>query len=228
MENIAIITARRGSKGLPDKNIRPLAGKPLLAWSIESALESNLFDTVMVSTDSEEYAAVARRWGAEVPFLRSAKTASDNASSWSVVDEVLTRYVDLGKTFDTFCLLQPTSPLRTANDLTAAYKLYEDKQALAVIGVCELEHPLAWCGTLRSDMSLVGFIDRDSARQRQSQKTYYRPNGAVFIANIDDYKKDHFLYREGAYAYVMPRERSVDIDCELDFAFAELLMKNRQ
>lgn len=228
MENIAIITARSGSKGLPDKNIRPLAGKPLLAWSIESALESNIFDTVMVSTDSEEYAAVAKRWGAEVPFLRFANTASDSASSWSVVDEVLARYDERGKIFDTFCLLQPTSPLRTANDLISAYRLYEDKKALAVISVCELEHPLSWCGTLGLDMSLDGFIRRDLNGQRQSQKTYYRPNGAMFIANINEYKKDPFLYRNGSYAYVMPRERSVDIDCELDFAFAELLMKNRQ
>ena len=105
MKNIAIITARSGSKGLKDKNIRLLAGKPLMAYSIDAALESGLFETVMVSTDSEEYARIARDCGAEVPFLRSEETASDRASSWSVVDEVLCSYEKSRKSFDTFCLL---------------------------------------------------------------------------------------------------------------------------
>ena len=227
MKNIAIIAARSGSKGLKDKNILLLAGKPLMAYSIDAALESGLFETVMVSTDSEEYARIARNCGAEIPFLRSEETASDRASSWSVVDEVLSSYEKSGKSFDTFCLLQPTSPLRTAGDLISAYRLYESKKALAVIGVCELEHPLSWCGVLESDMSLDGFIGRDSDWQRQSQKTYYRPNGAVFIADIREYGKDHFLYRKGSYAYVMPRERSVDIDSEFDFKLAEFLMQSK-
>lgn len=227
MKNIAIITARSGSKELKDKNIRPLAGKPLMAWSIEAALETNLFDTVMVSTDSEKYAVTARRWGAEVPFLRSTVTSSDKASSWAVVDEVLARYTEIGKTFDTFCLLQPTSPLRTSDDLVAAYEQFESKNAIAVIGMCELEHPLAWCGTMGDSLSLDGFMGRDSGRQRQSQVRYYHPNGALFIADINEYKKDSFLYRKGSYAYVMSPERSVDIDCELDFQFAEFLMERK-
>lgn len=227
MKNIAIITARSGSKGLKDKNIRLLAGKPLMAYSIDAALKSGLFETVMVSTDSEEYARIARNCGAEVPFLRSEETASDRASSWSVVDEVLCSYEKSGKSFDTFCLLQPTSPLRTAGDLVRAYELFERKSALAVIGVCELEHPLSWCGTLPSDLSLNGFIERESTGQRQAQKQYYRPNGAVFIADIRGYGKDHFLYRKGSYAYIMPSERSVDIDSEFDFKLAEFLLQSK-
>ena len=104
MANIAIITARSGSKGLKDKNIRLLAGKPLLVYSIEAAIKSGKFDTVMVSTDSEEYADIARAYGAEVPFLRSENTSSDFASSWDVVSEVLNRYHDIGKDYDTFML----------------------------------------------------------------------------------------------------------------------------
>ena len=100
MKNIAIITARSGSKGLPDKNIRPLNGIPLLAYNIKAALESGMFDTVMVSTDSEKYAEIARSYGAEVPFLRSAETSSDTASSMSAVREVIARYKEMGKEFD--------------------------------------------------------------------------------------------------------------------------------
>ena len=117
MKNIAIIPARSGSKGVRDKNIRNLCGKPLMAYTIEAALESGEFDEVMVSTDSEHYAEIARKYGASVPFLRSAKTASDSASSWDMVDEVLNCYAMLGKSFDTFCLLQPTSPLRDKKDI---------------------------------------------------------------------------------------------------------------
>ena len=110
MKNIAIITARSGSKGLPNKNILPLDGKPLIAHTIIAAKESGMFDTVMVSTDSEEYAAIAREWGAEVPFLRSEENSSDKAGSWDVVREVLDEYRKRGEEFDTFTLLQPTSP----------------------------------------------------------------------------------------------------------------------
>ena len=109
MKNIAIIPARSGSKGLPDKNIRLLGGKPLLAYTIEAAIQSGCFDTVHVSTDSEHYAEIARQYGADVPFLRSAALATDTASTWDAVREALCRYAELGKTFDTMMLMQPTS-----------------------------------------------------------------------------------------------------------------------
>ena len=145
MKNLAIIPARSGSKGLPDKNIKPLLGKPLMAYSIEAAIASGVFDEVMVSTDSEKYAEIAKSWGANVPFLRSKVTASDTASSWDMADEVLNNYRDkFGLTFDTFCLLQPTSPLRTAENIRAAYYLYSQKAKFAVVSVCETEHFPLW------------------------------------------------------------------------------------
>ena len=137
MKNIAIIPARSGSKGLKDKNIKPLMGKPLLAYSIEAAMQSNMFDTVMVSTDSETYAKIARKYGAEVPFLRSAETSSDTASSWDAVAEVLNGYAAIDRCFDTFMLLQPTSPLRTAGDIVGAYRTMEEKDANTVVSLCE-------------------------------------------------------------------------------------------
>ena len=111
LKSIAIIPARSGSKGLPDKNIRPLNGIPLIAYTIKAALDSGMFDTVMVSTDSEKYAEIARKYGAEVPFLRSAATSGDKSSSWDAVKEVLAQYESqLGKTYDVVALLQVTSP----------------------------------------------------------------------------------------------------------------------
>ena len=224
MRNIAIIPARSGSKGLPDKNIKDLRGKPLMAYAIEAALQSGVFDTIMVSTDSETYADVAVNWGAEVPFLRSAKTSSDTASSWDTVEEVLSGYEKLGRSFDTFCLLQPTSPLRTAPDIIHAYRLFEDKKATAVVSMTELEHPLEWCGKLDNSMSLNGFCRRNGNEQRQKSVRTFRPNGAIYVFSVQEFRKDRFIYREGSYAYIMPKERSVDIDTEFDLRLAECLM----
>lgn len=226
MKNIAIIPARSGSKGLPDKNIKSLCGKPMLAYTIEAALKSNMFDEVMVSTDSEKYAEIAREYGANVPFLRSEKNSSDKASSWDMVEEVLKGYEDMGERFDTFCLLQPTSPMRTEKNIAEAYRLYDEKQATAVVSVCEVEHSPRWSNTLDNSLSLNGFVKPNDAGQRQQQDTYYRLNGAVYIVDIKHFGQTHFFYDEGAYAYVMDRRESVDVDCELDFLYAETVMKN--
>ncbi len=226
MNNLAIIPARSGSKGVKDKNIRPLGAKPLMAWSIEAAIQSEQFDEVMVSTDSERYAGIAREYGASVPFLRSAHTASDTASSWDMVKEVLEGYEALGRRFDTFCLLQPTSPLRTAEDIRGAYALYKERASFAVVSVCEMEHSPLWCGQLPSTLALDGFIRRESVGRRQDVGKFYRLNGAIYIADIEMFRADMFLYRKGSYAYVMPQVRSVDIDTELDFMFAEFMIQS--
>lgn len=225
MNNIAVIPARSGSKGLPDKNIKELNGKPLMVYSIEAAINSSLFKTVMVSTDSEVYAEIARDYGAEVPFLRSAETSSDSATSWDTVLEVLDGYENIGCTFDTFCLLQPTSPLRMSEDIVAAYDIFTSRNAFSIVSMTELEHPLSWCGTLGENDSLDGFIEKGKEKQRQVQEKHYRPNGAIYIASIPEFRKESFLYRKGSFAYVMPKERSVDIDTEFDFRFAEFLMR---
>ena len=141
-----------------------------------------------------------------------------------MVLEVLDGYEKLEHTFDTFCLLQPTSPMRTAEDIAKAYAVMREKNAFAVVSMTELEHPLSWCGLLGQDDSLDGFIKKTGNVQRQAQDTYYRPNGAIYIASIPEFMRDHFLYRAGAFAYVMPKERSIDIDTEFDFKFAEFMM----
>ena len=223
MKNIAIITARSGSKGLLDKNIKLLAGKPLIAYSIEAAIESGCFDTVMVSTDSEKYAEIAKEHGAEVPFLRSEETSGDTAGSWDVVREVLCKYKEMGKSYDSVCLLQPTSPLRKSEDIIAGYKLYEEKYADAVTAVTEVDHSPLWCMTLSEDLSLGEFSKNRRDIPRQLLDTYYRINGALYIQKIVGDGTE--LCGDKEFAYIMPRERSVDIDTELDFKYAELLME---
>lgn len=225
MKNIAIIPARSGSKGVPDKNIRDLCGKPLMAYAIEAARDSGMFEEIMVSTDSEHYAAIAKEYGAQVPFLRSEATSSDTASSWDMVEEVLNGYRSLGREFDTFCLLQPTSPLRSAEDIKKAYQLYYDRAEFAVVSVCEAEHSPLWAGHLPEDGEFIDFVNRNRPSRRQAGKKFYRLNGAIYIANISRFEQDRFLYQKGSYAYIMDQESSVDIDSELDFKFAAFLMQ---
>ena len=225
MNNIAIIPARSGSKGLKDKNIKMLNGKPLLSYTIEAAVKSGQFEEVMVSTDSEEYAKIAKKYGASVPFLRSLDSSTDTASSWDVVEEVLEAYKSNGREFDTVCLLQPTSPLRDSNDIINAYARYEEKDAIAIVSVCEMEHSPQWSNTLNEEQELNGFIKRNNAIQRQAIEKYYRLNGAIYIVNTEEFCKDRFIYREGCYAYIMEQTKSVDIDTELDFKIAEVYMK---
>ena len=225
MKNIAIILARSGSKGLVNKNIRILNGKPLLAWSIEAAKESGLFNEIMVSTDSEEYSCIARTFGASVPFLRSTENSSDKASSWDAVRETLCRYKEeLGQEYDTVCLLQPTSPLRRAIDLQGAYALFEEKGADTVISVCEADHSPLWMSTVPPSLSLEGFDKKEAEVPRQALSQFYRINGAVYITKTEGLLSKKNIYENG-YAYIMDRVRSIDIDTEFDFELAEFLME---
>ena len=225
MKNIAIIPARSSSKGLKNKNIKLLNGKPLLAYTVEAALQSGLFDCVHVSTDSEQYADIAREFGADVPFLREVELASDTSSTWDALRFVIKKYEELGQKFDTVCLLQPTSPLRDATDIKNAYQIFEKKKAESVISVCETEHSPLLCNTLKESGSMKGFIDMKKVGRRQELSTYYRLNGAIYIQTVDLLMQGGDLYGDKSYAYVMEKEHSVDIDDEMDFMFAEVMIK---
>lgn len=225
MNNIAIIPARSGSKGLKNKNIKELKGKPLMAYTIETALKSNQFEKVMVSTDSAEYAEIACSFGAEVPFLRSKETSSDVAGSWDVVSEVLTKYRELGIRFDMICLLQPTSPLRTVEDIHNAYYMLEEKKADAITSVCEVEHSPLWTMKLPPDRSMIEFRKKNNSIPRQQLDQFYRLNGAIYIRKVF-YQKDKIeIVDFNEYAYIMPKKNSVDIDTIDDFEYAEFLME---
>lgn len=228
MKNIAIITARSGSKGLKDKNIKMINGKPMLAYSILAAKESGKFTKIIVSTDSEKYADIAKEFGAEVPFLRSEQTSSDTASSWDVVKEVINELKKTGEEFDTICLLQPTSPLRETSDIVGGYKVLEDRDAEAVIGVCEMEHSPLWSNTLDENNSMKDFISKDILEKgRQKLPTYYRINGALYIIRTEILEEISKIYGEKSFAYVMEKEKSVDIDTRYDFMLAETLLRER-
>ncbi|MBS5002718.1 cytidylyltransferase domain-containing protein [Holdemania filiformis] len=222
--NLAIIPARSGSKGLKDKNIKLLCDKPLIAYSISAALDSGLFNKIMVSTDSLQYAEIAREYGAEVPFLRSEKNSSDTARSWDVVEEVLEGYLKKGQEFDTVCLLQPTSPLRKPEDIIAGYRELALKDADAVTGVCEMDHSPLWATPLEKDLSLEEFRKHMNSVPRQMLKTYYRINGALYIRKIS-YADNKIRILDGKeYACIMDKRKSVDIDTLEDFEYASFLM----
>jgi CMP-N,N'-diacetyllegionaminic acid synthase len=227
MDNLAIIPARSGSKGLKDKNIKLLDGKPLTAYTIKAALDSGMFSEVMVSTDSEMYADVARKYGAKVPFLRSVRHSSDTASSWDVVKEVLLKYQSKGMNFDTVTLLQPTSPLRTAQDIRNAFIVMQNQHANAVVSVCEVDHSPLWCNTLPKSDSMDHFLPKDLIMKgRQKLDTYYRINGAIYLVNVSYLLSSQTIYDYGCFAYKMDKKHSIDIDDLLDFQIAEVLIQN--
>lgn len=225
MKSIAVITARSGSKGLKDKNIRLLNGKPLMAYTIEAARQSGCFDCIHVSTDSETYAEIAKEYGAEVPFLRDEELASDTSGSWDVVRAVIQRYHQNGQNFERAMLLQPTSPLRTAEDIQNIFKLMDDKGAKVVVGVCEMDHSPLWSNTLPEDGNMNGFQTQSFLIPRQQLPVYYRINGAAYLIEVDYLMGNGELYGEKSYAYLMPKERSVDIDDMFDFLLVETYMK---
>ncbi len=228
MERIAIIPARSGSKGLPDKNIKTINGKPLMAWSILAAKDSGLFDEIMVSTDSEEYKDIAMEFGANVPFLRNADTSTDVASTWDAVREVIVNYEErYDQSFDTVCLLQPTSPLRTSKDGINAFQIFEEKKADAVVSVCKLEHAIKTINTLPVDGCMDGFLDSRSNARRQDAGEYYRLNGAIYIQKVSLLLKGENIYGPKSFAYIMDKAHSVDIDDINDFRMADFLMSSR-
>jgi N-acylneuraminate cytidylyltransferase/CMP-N,N'-diacetyllegionaminic acid synthase len=221
---LALIPARAGSKGLPGKNIRPMQGKPLIAWSIEQALKSKYIDKIMVSTDSPAIAAVARKYGADVPFLRPKKLASDTAKSVDVVLDAMRRLEKDGKTFDLIMLLQPTSPLRNHDDIDGSIKWLFARSAEAVVSVCEAEHSPLWCNTLPKNYLMKNFIKPEFAnRSRTELAIFYRLNGAVYLSDWKCFLRKKNFIGDKTAAFIMPKERSVDIDTKNDFEYAEFL-----
>ncbi|ENB7662529.1 TPA: acylneuraminate cytidylyltransferase family protein [Enterobacter cloacae] len=221
--DIAIIPARAGSKRLANKNIKLLGGKPLIAWTIEAAINSGNFDLILVSTDSQEIADVAIAAGASVPFLRPAELASDTASTNDVVSHMVNWVEEHHDIVNLVTILQPTSPLREAKDIQNAMVLYAEKKATAVVSVCEVEHPIEYCNHLPADCSLNGFLSKASLKRSQDFEITYRLNGAIYIFDRKFVGALSEIYSEGSYAYIMKKEKSVDIDDEFDFKLAEFI-----
>lgn len=227
MGNIAIIPARSGSKGLKDKNIIDLCGRPLMSYTVQAALESGMFDMVMVSTDSEYYAEIAQKCGAEVPFLRSREQSGDTSGSWDVVREVLAGYIEMGQLFEYVALLQPTSPLRNAEDIRGAFRYIQNGQAHSVVSVTEVEHPIQWCFRMHPDHFITDIAESPyrNARRQELEK-HYRENGAIYIVHANMIRDPAYeFYADKCFGYFMPKDRSVDIDDRFDLTIAETLIR---
>ena len=226
MKKIAIITARSGSKGLPNKNVLFANGKPLMAYSIEAALESEEFEKIIVSTDSQEYIDLLSHYPIEF-IKRSVELSSDKASSFVVIEDVLNRYSHVE--YDYFVLLQPTSPLRTAQHIQEANKKFEayfDKFDF-LVSVSDAHKPTTLTRPIDEDESLKNFKLDYSNYARQQYHPEYSPNGAIFSAKPQAYLEQKHFYGEKCIAYFMAKEVSVDIDDRLDFEYFYFILQQR-
>ena len=225
---LAVIPARGGSKRLPRKNVLDLAGKPLIAWTIQEALNCKYIDQVIVSTDDKEISDISKEYGADVPFFRPSELATDEAKTVDVVLHLLDELEKVGERYDYIILLQPTSPLRTAQNIDESVELLQMKNSDAVISVCESEHPPLWCNVLPDDMSMDNFLD-ESVKNKRSQdlSKQYRINGAIYISSVEKLKKENsFFLSNNCIAYIMKQNVSIDIDTIDDFDFALLRISN--
>ena len=225
MKRIAIIPARSGSKGLKDKNIIDLCGKPLIAYSIEAALETSLFDHVIVSTDSEHYAEIAQHYGAEV-MMRGEALSNDKATTFMVLEDILKNR--LQESIDYFVLLQPTSPLRTSKHITEAIEKFESKieHFDILVSMKEAEHAKVLVNPIDDDESLK-YFDTDFSNYRRQGYKDYSPNGAIFIAKPDSYLEQKHFFGAKALSYIMSAEDSVDIDGALDLVVAKAIIAKK-
>lgn len=227
MNILAVIGARGGSKGLPGKNVASLCGKPLLAWSIDAARQSASIARTVVSTDDETIAIVARQHGADVPFLRPAALATDDAPAIAVVRHVVEALARDGYHPDAVMLLQPTSPLRTAGDIDRAAALLLERQADAVVSVCPAKPHPYWMKGIDATGWMRDLLPQPEAfTGRQALPEVYALNGAIYLVRSEVLLTGGWNGPRTA-AYVMPLERSIDIDTSLDLAIAEFLLGRR-
>ena len=219
---LAIIPARGGSKRLPRKNILDLCGKPLISWSIEAALKSKYISKVVVSSDDEEILNISSNFGADI-IKRPYELANDTATTFDTVKHTIDNF----ENYDYIVLLQPTSPLRNEKHIDEAIELLEEKQADAIVSVCEMDHSPLWSNTLPEDGNMRGFLREEILNKRsQDLEKYYRVNGAVYICKTDKLLENKsFFLKDNIFAYIMDRKSSIDIDEEIDFLFAERVIE---
>lgn len=220
---LALIPARGGSKGIPRKNVRSIAGKPLIGWTIDAALSSRVFARVVVSTEDSEIAEIARVCGAEVPFMRPAELSGDDTSGIAPVLHAL----DELPGFDAVVLLQPTSPLRSASDIAEVVALARTSGARSVVSVSEPDAHPQWTYRMDSDGALSPWEAQAGAARRQELEPAFALNGAIYYSQCDLLRETGALVGPGTIGYPMPAERSIDIDTPLDWRMAELLLKDR-
>ncbi len=220
MSSIAIITARGGSKRIPRKNIKEFLGKPIIAYSIEAALESGVFDEVMVSTDDEEIAEISKKYGAKVPFFRSEATSNDFATTADVLAEVIEKYKETGLFFDTVCCIYPTAPFITADKLKAAIESFKNSDADALVPVVRFGFP-PQRGFVISDGSLKFQYPEYAFARSQDLEPIYHDCGQFYIFKTEAFAKEKKLVMNKTIPFIISEMEVQDIDNETDWLIAE-------
>ena len=228
---LALIPARGGSKGLPNKNILPVANKPLICWSIDVALSCAAIDTVVVSTDSEKIAAISRAAGAEIPFLRPPDLATDEASSIEVILHCIRHYETAGQNFDLVVLLEPTSPLREESDVAQALRMItEQPGAKAVVSVCRTEaaHP-AFLYVLSKNGRLCPLTaESGSHLRRQEISPIHYPEGTVYVAHTRHLRTKRSFYTSETFAFEVPRWKAIEVDELEDLICVDAILRHKK
>ena len=221
MKTIALITARGGSKGIPRKNILPFGGKPLIIWTIEAAQKSKYIDFIFVSTDDPEIAEIAENAGASVPFLRPSSLSRDDSSSIDTVIHTLKIF----NNFDNIFLLQPTSPLRNYLDLDNSMELFISSGSQSLISLCESKkHPSLNFFINKIDKTIKSITNMSIPNQRQETEVPYEINGAIYLSTTSSLLEKKTFLTKNTIGYIMPLERSVDIDSPIDWMWGEFLL----
>lgn len=220
---LGLITARGGSKGLPRKNIRTVGGKPLIGWTIEAARASTVIDRLILSSEDEEIIRIAKGLGCEVPFIRPAELATDEAGSMDVVRHALG---EVGAGYDYVVLLQPTSPARTAQDIDCAVMKCIQSSANSCVGAVELEKNPFWSFSLTEKGHISPLVSFESIPQRrQDCATYYALNGAIYVGSCSYLRSGGDFFTQEAVVWIMTKARSVDIDTEDDLRLFECMLE---
>ena len=218
---LAIIPARGGSKGIQRKNIRDLCGKPLIAWTIDEAKKSKYIDKLILSSEDDEIISIAKKYGCEVPFVRTKNLAEDD-TPWIVT---VLHAIEMLDNYQYIVLLQPTSPLRTVDDIDGCIEYCITRQANACVTICEANHSPYWMYNLGEDKKMLPILQvKDNFYRRQALPTVYQLNGAVYISEKNYLIEKKKFVTDETIGYVMPQNRSVDIDNEMDFKIVENIL----
>jgi pseudaminic acid cytidylyltransferase len=221
MSNVAIIPARGGSKRIPRKNIKDFLGKPIIAYSIEAALKSDLFDEVMVSTDDKEIAEIAVKYGAKVPFLRSEKNADDHATTVDVLIEVIEKYIAQGTTFENIACLYPSAPFTTSNKLKEAYTILISKKKDAVFPVMPFSFPIQRSLKLKDGKLEYFYPEFENSRSQDLEKAYHDA-GQFYFINTSSLLINKSILSKNTGAILITELEAQDIDNETDWKLAEI------
>lgn len=230
MANLAIIPARGGSKRIPRKNIKPFLGKPIIAYSIEAAIKSNLFNEVMVSTDDEEIAKIAKQYGAKVPFLRSKDNANDFAVLADVVDEVLLKYSQNNQIFENICCILPTAPFVTSTKIIEAYKTLSNNNFDSVFPILEFSFPIQRSLKIKDNKVAMVWSENLNTRS-QDLEARYHDSGQFYWIKTQSFLTEKKLLTNDSGAIIISQLEAQDIDTETDWRLAEIkykLMHNDQ